>query len=192
MGQLRVTTGGTQSGVGLVEVLIALVVFTIGILGTFTAQITAKKANFEAAQQSIATNMARDIFARMRSNQSQIAAYVIEEAGAHVVPMVTDCRLAPCSSGELAAFDLVDWTSRLAGAFETISIDDRIRQTGGLVLPRACIRNNAGTVSVSIAWRGVSKLVSRDGSDCGGSSGLYGPGNEQRRLLVMTSYFGLL
>lgn len=181
-----------QSGVGLVEVLIATTVFSIGVLGTFSMQISAKKANFEASQQSVATHMARDILARMRSNQKEIASYVVEEVGAHAIPVETDCRLESCSRGQLAAYDLSEWTSLLIGEAETVSINDNELQSGGLVLPRACIRSSSGKVSITIVWRGVGKLISDASSNCADSTGLYGPGNIQRRLFVLTSFIGAL
>ena len=189
---MRVSVFKGQSGVGLVEVLVATAVFSIGVLGTFSMQIAAKKANFEASQQSMATHMARDILARMRSNHKEIASYVVEEVGADALPVESDCRLESCSRRQLAAYDLSEWTSLLIGNAETVSIDDSEVQSGGLVLPRACIRNSSGRVSITIAWRGVGKLISDASSDCAETTGLYGPGNKQRRLFVLTSFIGAL
>ncbi len=184
--------GRGQLGVGLVEVLIALTVFAVGIMGTVTMQLAAIRSNFEAAQYSTATNMARDILARMRSNQSAIALYAVEEAGVRALPMGVDCRLESCTSEQLAAFDLSQWTSLLRGASETFSVDGGVHQTGGLVLPRACIRNNAGQVSVTITWRGINKITSEEGLSCGVFPGMDGVEEDQRSSLVMTSYIGRL
>ena len=181
-----------QSGVGLVEVLVATTVFSIGVLGAFSMQIAAKKANFEASQQSMATHMARDILARMRSNPGEIASYVVEEVGAHALPEEKDCRLEPCNHNQLAAYDLSEWTSLLIGNAEMVSIDDIEIQSGGMVLPRACIRNSTGKISITIVWRGVGKFISDASSDCAQSAGLYGPGNIQRRVFVLTSFIGAL
>lgn len=181
-----------QLGVGLMEVLIALAVFAVGIMGTVTMQFAAISSNFEAAQYLTATNMARDIFARMRSNQAAIASYAVEEAGVRALPMSVDCRLEPCSSMQLVSFDLSQWTSLLRGASETINVGNEVHQVGGLVLPSACIRTNAGMVSVIITWRGISNLMPEDGLACGAPPDLDGVEEGQRSSIVMTSFIGRL
>ena len=179
-----------QAGVGLIEVLVALAVFAIGIMGTFAMQVAAKRTSYQAAQQSIAVNLARDILTRIRSNPAEIASYIVEGAGANVSSISTDCRLERCTNTELAAYDISQWVALMLGSAETVTIDGEELPTGGLLTPRACIRNNFGEVSVAIVWEGVNKLASGDAPKCGASSGLYGPGDEQRRSLVMTTYIG--
>ncbi|RLA48698.1 MAG: hypothetical protein DRQ98_14465, partial [Gammaproteobacteria bacterium] len=49
-----------QKGVGLLEVLIALLIFTTGMMGLLSTQLAGKKAGYEATQRSIATALARD------------------------------------------------------------------------------------------------------------------------------------
>ncbi len=184
------TTTGQQWGAGMVEVLVAIVVFAVGILGTFSLQIAAKKANFEAAQHSLATELARDIIERMRGNRGELDAYVAEDIGSAPPAAGTDCRLVACTSGQLAEHDLSQWTLRLTGADELVSIDGSEFDAGGLLMPRACISSNSREVSVAIAWRGTGKIIDGSDSDCGKSSALYGPENEQRRVLVLTTYIG--
>ncbi len=183
--------GRGQLGVGLVEVLIALTVFAVGIMGTVTMQLAAIRSNFEAAQYSTATNRARDILARMRSNHRAIAFYAVEEAGVRSLPMDIDCRLESCTSEQLASFDLSQWTSLLRGASETFEVGGEVHLTGGLVLPSACIRNNLGQVSVTITWKGLGKVTSEEGLNCGVFPASDGA-EEQRSSLVMTSYIGHL
>jgi type IV pilus assembly protein PilV len=177
-------------GVGLVEVLVAIAVFSVGVLGTFAMQVSAARVNFDAAQQLMATGLARDILERMRSNSTELDAYAVNGVGQQALPFATDCRLTDCSTAQLAAFDLFAWTSRLSGETENVIIDEQLMNTGGLVSPRACIYYNQGRVEVAIAWKGSGTIHVDSESDCGVNSGLYGKANELRRLLVMTTYIG--
>lgn len=181
-----------QLGVGLIEVLVAFSVFSVGVLGAFSVQIVAKKMIYAAAQHSVATDLARDILERMRSNFSQLDAYIVDEIGDKTMPASSDCKVQPCNELQLVAYDLHEWEGLLRGSDVSTTIHGQTLPTGGLVRPRACIQNTNGTITVAIAWRGVSKLTNSPGpdSDCGKFSGLYGEGNEHRQLLVMTTYIG--
>jgi type IV pilus assembly protein PilV len=181
-----------QQGVGLVEVLVATAVFSVGVMGTFAMQIAAKKTNFEAAQQLIATSLARDILTRMRSNPGELDSYVVDGIGDTVLVAGTNCRTVLCTATQLAAYDLFEWTSSISGNAERVDIDGQQVKAGGLVSPRACIKHDKGAVEVTIAFKSFNTVNIAGGSECGESSGLYGAGNEQRNVLVMTSYIGAL
>ena len=174
------------------EVLVAIAVFSVGVLGTFTVQISAARVNFDAAQQLMATGLARDILERMRANTAVLNAYAVTGVGQQALPFATDCRLASCSAADLAAFDLFAWTSRLSGETESATVGEQVMNTGGLVSPRACIQYSQGKVEVTIAWKGFGTIGVDSESDCGTNLGLYGSADELRRLLVMTSYIGSL
>jgi type IV pilus assembly protein PilV len=182
----------SHRGVGLVEVLVAVAVFSVGVLGTFAMQISAARVNFDAAQQLTATGLARDILERMRANTGELEAYAVTGAGQQALPFATDCRLTVCSTAQLAAYDLFAWTSHLSGETETVIIDQQLMKTGGLVSPRACIHYNQGRVEVAIAWKGSGSIQVDSESNCGLNLGLYGSADELRRLLVMTTYIGSL
>ena len=57
-----------QQGVGLVEVLVALVLLAISVLGFAALQLRAIDASFEANKQILASTIARDLAERMRAN----------------------------------------------------------------------------------------------------------------------------
>ncbi|QIB66348.1 type IV pilus modification protein PilV [Kineobactrum salinum] len=184
-----------QAGAGLIEVMIALLVFAVGLLGTVALQLTAKKSSFEATQRSIATGLARDIIERMRSNPGQVPAYVIDDVGDTANPVTasatcTQAAAVHCSPGQLAAWDLADWYGLLIGATETVTVDGVLANAGGLVEPRACISNAGGNITVAIAWRGVNEMVDASEAQCGSGKGVYGDDDALRRVLVMTTYIG--
>ena len=57
-----------QYGLGMIEVLVAGLIFALGVLGLSTMQVKAKRTSYDALQRSLATSLARDMVARMRSN----------------------------------------------------------------------------------------------------------------------------
>lgn len=64
-----------QKGVGLIEVLVALVILALGILGFAALQLRAMDAAQEATEQTVAMSTARDLAERMRINRAGLTDY---------------------------------------------------------------------------------------------------------------------
>ena len=186
-----------QAGVGLIEVMVALLIFSVGMTGLMVTQLAGKKAIHEATQRSIATALIRDVVERMQANPRQIPAYVVNNAGDSEAPLPmpeVDCERGTCTPSQLAAFDLWQWESLVLGVAE----QQGTRNVGGLVAPRACISYRDGAVSVAISWLGVTAARDSLDSSCGSDVvGLYDapdkpPGNNlMRRHMRMFSYVGV-
>ena len=177
-------------GVGLIEVLIAVLVLSVGILGMISMQVTAKRNTYESTQRSIATGLARDILERIRSNPGELSTYAASATlgGGSITTAPASCNSAACTTSALAAWDLYEWEQSLDGAAEKVTIGGTESNAGGLVDPQACITDTSGLVTVAIAWKGVTEASNPAASSCGESSGLYGASNEQRRLMVIQTY----
>lgn len=188
-----------MAGVGLIEVLVTLVVFSLGMLSLAALQGVAKKANFDALQRTNASLMAYDLLERMRSNNQALASYVNagdlgggtrSTVGSQVV---IACRNidAPCTREQIAAVDLTEWERMLDGNMETRGNE----ATGGLVGATACINGpvlgGSGGYSVTIAWRGVTAMTTPPGDPCGVGLGRYGDNDELRRVIVVPTFIGI-
>jgi len=88
-----------SAGFSLLEVLVALLVLSVGLLGLAALQAVALKSNHGAYQRSQATFLAYDIIDRMRANR------VLAISGSYNLAMAS----APSGSTTLAQQDLVDW-----------------------------------------------------------------------------------
>jgi len=66
-----------QQGVTLLEVLVSVVVLSIGLLGYAGLQTLSMKNNTSAFQRSQATILTYDIVDRMRANRPNLASYVV-------------------------------------------------------------------------------------------------------------------
>ena len=186
-----------QCGGGLIEVLVAVLIFSTGMMGLASAQLVGKKAGYEAAQRSMATTLLVDMLERIHANPGELAtyaAYVAGEQEARLPVPGTNCAGENCLPGELAAYDLWQWESLFLGSSER----EGAHYVGGLAFPRACISHDQGSVSVALSWRGVSPADDPPASPCGReTAGFYDdpggpPGNNLlRRSNVMSSYVGV-
>jgi len=170
-----------------------MVVLSIGLLGIAGLQATSKRTSYEALQRTTAVMLTRDIIERMRTNPDQIAAYngtVDETTIAH-----NDCSSAggTCTPAQLAAYDLFEWQQAILGASEKAA--DTVTNTGGLVSPIGCITVAAActscSVTVAIAWRGMTKLSDPTVDTCGNASGNYDDtagDNVFRRVIAINSF----
>ena len=62
-----------QKGLSLIEVMIALAVFSFGLLALAALMASGLKYNTSALHRSYATNQAYDMADRMRANQAHLA-----------------------------------------------------------------------------------------------------------------------
>lgn len=181
-----------DAGFTLIEVLIAILVISVGLLATASLQLLSKRSNYDAAQRTTAAHLAGDLIERMRSNPAALINYMPAGAlgGGTLAEPAVDCEGAgaDCSADELAAYDLWHWEQALDGADE---IQDGAA-AGGLVSAQACITGPGfggnGIYTVAIAWRGMTDSTNPETNDCGEGSGLFGDSDEFRRVLVVNSY----
>ncbi len=154
------------AGVGMMEFLVALLIFSMSMMAILSIQLVGKKATFEASQRSTATALARDILERIYANSGQAIAYRVSGIGddAKRLPLPdVDCAIAACTAQQLAAFDLWQWESLLLGYAE----QDATGFVGGLLSPRACIDGASRVIDVSISWRSVLSGSPDTEPDCG-------------------------
>ena len=97
-------------GLTLVEVMIALLVLSIGILGLATLQTASLNFNTGASQRTQATVLAYDMADRMRSNRQAALADAYTIAVQSPAPT---CG-APSLLGSIAAQDIAAWRSAMA------------------------------------------------------------------------------
>ncbi|MDH3589490.1 MAG: type IV pilus modification protein PilV [Gammaproteobacteria bacterium] len=173
------------AGFTLLEVLVALVVFSVGLLGIVSLQIVSKKAIYDSLQRMTAANLANEVIERMRANPGALDMYL----GIYMEDLptpATDCGVSTCNPAELAAYDLWSFGAVISGALET-SVHGN---AGGISDPTFCVSGpldgSSGNYEVAIAWRGRSVFPSRPAHLCG--VGQYGSGEGSRRLLTFSTF----
>lgn len=185
-----------QTGVGLIEVLIAILVIAVGVLGNITMQLSAKRVGQEAVQRSLASGLAQDLLERMRANPSALSDYAGSwKYGVTIASAGTDCGAdsASCTGTQMAAYDLNQWLNLVNGASATRTISGTATAIGGLVNPTICITNSTGYVTVAIAWRGYQQIADPGVSSCGDDSAGFYDGdtagdNKLRQVMSISTY----
>jgi type IV pilus assembly protein PilV len=146
------------AGVSLIELLVSLVILSLGVLAVVALQLVAKRNNADAGQRTIAAQLAYDLIERMRGNSSPatLNAYRVAAVGRQSLATPNpNCGAAACTPAQLAAWDLWQWERALDGVAEQAGGT----ATGGLVMPTACVDGPAGggdgLYTVTIVWRGT-------------------------------------
>lgn len=182
-------------GVGLLEVLVTVVILSVGILGIAALQFQSKRLQHEAIQRTYAAMLAHDILERLRANPSELPAAPVVVGGGTVgaEPTPTCVGLASqCTAFQLYQHDLWEWEQMMDGAAEVANGES----LGGFVAPTGCITGPAGggtgTYTVAIAWRGQTPVSDPAASTCGQGSGKYddaeGNVDAYRRVLEVETY----
>ena len=103
-------------GVTLIEVLVALVILSVGLLGFARLQAANLTLNNEAWLRSTATILASDLLDRARGNPDQVNVGGYDTAWGTAHAMATNCQTQSCTPAELANFDMAQWKAELASA----------------------------------------------------------------------------
>lgn len=171
-----------RGGFSLIEVMVALVILVIGLIGIFNLHIVAKRSSFESFQQTQAAYLANDILNRMKSNRTELANYAGTYgslAAGETVPTSCDQSGANCNSSNMRVWDLYQWRWTFSGGAEV----DNGKNVGGLDTTTACIVVNDRNVDIVVAWRGIREMAGKvsSNSNCGSALG------NRRRLFELAS-----
>lgn len=105
MTRIFIHSGKAQNGFTLLEVLVTMVVMSLGLLGYAGLQVASLKNSASAYQRSQVTILAYDMIDRMRANRVQAVAGVYNIA----------IGASPGGAG-IAGADLVDWKALVGNA----------------------------------------------------------------------------
>lgn len=100
-----------QRAFTLVEVMVAMVIFSIGLLGLAGLQSLGITNNQTAFNRTIAIQQAYNMSDRMRDNKVGVDAFNYDALGTITPGLVTNCLLAVCTAGQLATFDHFEWNT---------------------------------------------------------------------------------
>lgn len=105
-----------QSGVSLLESLVALLILALGVLGMLGVQLKSLSDNQSATQRAIAVRLAEDLFERIKASPQvlggiNLTAYSSNGDWAVLSAPATSaqCNANPCNAAQQATFDLWRW-----------------------------------------------------------------------------------
>lgn len=98
-----------QSGFGMIEVLVALLILAIGLLGMASLQTTSLKLTSGSENRTQAIFLADDLIERIRANRENRNAYAVNNAAAQ------NCDTEfTIDNGNVVTDDLAEWGNSLA------------------------------------------------------------------------------
>lgn len=149
----RRTSIDQQLGSMLLEVLVALVVIAVGLLGLAGLQMKLQASEFEVYQRSQALVMVQDMADRILLNRVNASSYKVAVDSPLGAGMTCPTNVATST----AARDLADWCSSLQGAGES----QGSKRLGVLVGGRGCVEEVTSNVyRITVAWQGNRALTS--------------------------------
>ncbi len=142
-------------GFTLVEVLVAVVLLSIGLLGLAKLQFWGVKHTGSAYFRTQATQLANELVERMRANPVAVAnlEYALGK-GVCSVPdcsrSVPDCAADYCDEGQMAQYDLYSIACGISGEGDQLGVDDLL--PGG-ELAVQCAQNDSVICTVKVCWK---------------------------------------
>ncbi len=98
-------------GFSLLEVLVALLVLSVGLLGLAALQTTGLKFNRQSYQRTQAILQTYDMIDRIRANPVAKANGDYDAVASGAIPSYTDCGSSQCSPTQLASYDIALWNA---------------------------------------------------------------------------------
>lgn len=157
----RCTTRSIRhAGFTLLEVLVAIVVLSFGVLGVVGLQAAALQANKEARYQSAAVALGRELGDLMRGNKdiailasSATNPYLIDYTG--TLPSANP-TCSPCASPtEVAQFNMRDWLARTSAVLPGVRVKicfDATPYASADGVPQWNCSDTGGLAVVKIGW----------------------------------------
>ncbi|MFK8032125.1 MAG: type IV pilus modification protein PilV [Gammaproteobacteria bacterium] len=155
---INVQTRKATRGFSLIEVLIALVILSVGMLGVLTLQVKGLQFSQSARISTNAIMAASDMADRIRSNPTGGVNYVVGLGGGADRPPaqcadLPDEPMAPnttCTAAELAAFDIWLWK-------DALSRDTGIPEGDGAIAVLTPAIGTPGTTSYNITLNYIER-----------------------------------
>ena len=153
-----------QQGFTLVEILVAIVVLSFGVLGVVGMQAAALQSNRAARNQSTAVALGRELADIMRGNKDVALAtstssnpYLVANYTGTLPTTSANCFTAACTSTlAVAQYDMNQWLARVSAALPqarvVVCFDDTPYSSSTGLPQWDCSSTGNQTVVVKIGW----------------------------------------
>ena len=146
-----------SQGFTLIEVLVALLVLSIGLLGIAGMQLFSLKSNQDSGLRIQAVYIAYSLIDKMRANQAQAL------AGTYNIALGTgpsggqNCYTSNCDVTQLAAFELNLWKCELGKYASGPVCATTLNVTPALPQGDGSVTLNGNQVTVRVEWQDSTK-----------------------------------
>ncbi len=145
-----------NAGFTMIEVLITMVILSVGLLGLAGMQANGLKSNHLAYMRSQATLLAYDMSDRMRANMAGVTAgnYNSLSGAPPAYPPTTNCDAVTCTPADMAIYDYANWDFEL---------DDKLPKGEGKIAVAS------GIFTITVMWDDDNEGTL---TDCAGTAAL--------------------
>ena len=187
---MRINTAlrNRQSGFTLIEVLVALLIIVLGLLGLAGMQVRMQQAEFESYQRTQALILLYDMVDRINTHRVTAPCFAFTSGTGTPYLGVSgnaspSCGVSSAANNTAAVDAMNEWSSLLQGSAAS-------GNAGAMVGARGCVSLNGGVYTVAVAWQGTvdtSEPKMDDGTttiNCGNNQ----YGSETCRRAVATTF----
>lgn len=157
------------TGFTLIEVLVAILVLAIGVLGAAGAQLAAMQTRQATGLMSSGVQLAGSLADRMRANGGRAGGDALNpylrldydaQSGPPAAPGMLCFGQTDCSNEQMAAFDLFEISQALHAGFPgariTVCRDAAVVAPGGQRLAWPCAGGTGAPIVIKLGWRAKS------------------------------------
>lgn len=141
---IRFASPRSARGVSMIEVLVAIVIFSVGLLGLALMQLKGASFTKDSGARSVAVLQARSLADRMQANPQGVANGDYVWTGG-TAPTYTDCSSTGCTYAQVANNDLNAWLSQMQAALPASASTAAMGQV---------LSNGDGTYTITVQWSG--------------------------------------
>ena len=163
-----------QKGIGLLEVMIALMLLAVAVLGYSAMQVRAANISIEADNQTRAVELTRDLHERMRINREGMKQFQATGTYTGTTGTIPACRSTECTIDQLAVYDF----NQVQANAESLAMSIAIHRCPNATVQRHCIY---------VAWGDTTPTVGTAATDCTTDQNVYRP-NAQCVFMESFSY----
>lgn len=151
----RIPSPRIQRGVSLIEVLVAVLIFTIGLIGLGGLMITATRANTTAYVRTQVTFLASNMADRMRANPVGLWNASYDSSSYPISGKAPACDATTgCTPSDVALRDQILWSQQLTAALPAVGKTSiKCVKAGNDPTAQYAMRPPySGTCTMSITW----------------------------------------
>lgn len=155
-----------MQGVGMIEIMVTILVTSVGLLGMAALQTQAVKSTTDAGQRTVALTMVYDFMARLHSNRTQAVSYKAAVDAANCGATPTICSTGTyngsikagvnCTPQQGAAFDVWDVMCDHNNKVGTLGKSSSFDYVSNPVLTMTCTNPDVcsanSTVTLRLDW----------------------------------------
>lgn len=134
------------------EVLVALAVLSIGLLGMAGMQLFSLKSSHDAYLRTQATLFAYDLIDKMRANRDEALAGAYDSALNAIPGVVPNCQTGNCTATQLANYELAEWKCGLGMYAGNASCSAPLNMTPILPNGDGTVLRNGNVFTITVTW----------------------------------------